>query len=606
MTRDAQPLSSGDRPSRVPLALGPWSSPDDPGWRAAYDALIDEARTAGQAVIAALEADLAPTPPPDGLAEAGSEEATLWLDAYVDHAARAAAPLLADGRVAALEVLPQPEVAAGAGPRIHPAWMARALRGLADALAAAGADPAGRLLPCVPAGPGGGAAYYAAVRAAGGAPGALGGAACRAVLGAAGELGALADAVAADLGDRGRVCVTGFVLGASRDPLDVEVALAAAGASIAADPRLVMAAHAPDGLWPVGPDAVGGPNRGPEARPVMLFLPARIGPPRSAALAEPPVADGFDYPVGPRDAEPWDDYKMSYGVCDEEYYRLMNKTWHPGEDWNGKGGGDSDQGDPIYAIAHGVVVTAAYYPVSWGNTVLLHHALPDGSTVWSQYTHLEEMGVAEGDLVMRGDALGTLGKGAGDKWIAHLHFEIRTADLPADNWSPMVKDKEKVLAHYAVAKDFIAERRPGMLAGAGAATVVVDEADRSFAKAGFAGAKPVGLGQGGGGLYLPTTAGAAANTGTWTAALPEPGDYQVSVYVPRVHATTQNAVYTVVHAGGETVVRKAQKPYSDQWVPLGRFRFGAEGRVRLTDATGEAPALRREIAFDAVRWTRMP
>lgn len=606
MANASQPLRSGDRPSRVPLELGPWSSPDEPGWRAAYDGLIDEALAAGESAIAGLETGLVPTPPPEGLAEEGSEEAALWLAAYVDHAARAAAPLLRDRRVAALEVLPQAETTAEVGPRVHPTWMARALDDLAAALAAAGADAAGRLLPCVPAGPRGGAAYYAAVRAAGGAAEPLGGAAYRMTLGAPGELGALADAVAADLGARGRVWVTGFVLGASRDPLEVEVALTAAVAANDADPRAVLAAHAPDGLWPVGPEAALGPNRGPEARPMTLFLPARIGPPRSTTLAEPPVVDGFDYPVGPRDADPWETYKMSYGVCDEEYYRLMNKTWHPGEDWNGKGGGDTDKGDPIYAIAHGVVATAAYYPVSWGNTVLVRHALPDGSTVWSQYTHLDAMQVAEGDLVMRGDPVGTMGKGAGDKWIAHLHFEIRIADLPADNWSPMVRDKEKVLEHYAVAKDFIAERRPGMLAGPGAATVVVDEAGGSFVKAGFAGAKPVGLGHGGGGLFLPTTDGAAANTGTWTAALPEPGDYQVSVYVPRVHATTQNAAYTVVHAAGETVVRKAQKPYSDQWVPLGRFRFGAEGRVRLTDATGEAPALRREIAFDAVRWTRMP
>ena len=58
------------------------------------------------------------------------------------------------------------------------------------------------------------------------------------------------------------------------------------------------------------------------------------------------VADGFDFPVGPPNAKGYKD-AQSFG-----------ENNHSGEDWNGKNGGDSDLGDPIYAIAHGWVSEA--------------------------------------------------------------------------------------------------------------------------------------------------------------------------------------------------------------------------------------------------------
>ena len=50
---------------------------------------------------------------------------------------------------------------------------------------------------------------------------------------------------------------------------------------------------------------------------------------------------------------------------------------HFGEDWNGKGGGDSDLGDPIYAIADGVVMFAYDCRGGWGPCILLRHVYRD-------------------------------------------------------------------------------------------------------------------------------------------------------------------------------------------------------------------------------------
>ncbi len=58
-----------------------------------------------------------------------------------------------------------------------------------------------------------------------------------------------------------------------------------------------------------------------------------------------PLADGFDFPVGKPEGTGY--YKA----------RGFYPNGHLGEDWNGRGGGDSDLGDPIYSMGTGVVVS---------------------------------------------------------------------------------------------------------------------------------------------------------------------------------------------------------------------------------------------------------
>ena len=58
-----------------------------------------------------------------------------------------------------------------------------------------------------------------------------------------------------------------------------------------------------------------------------------------------PLADGFDYPVGKPNGE---GYYKSRGL-------RLNIPRHMGEDWNGNGGGNSDDGDPVYTVGTGLV-----------------------------------------------------------------------------------------------------------------------------------------------------------------------------------------------------------------------------------------------------------
>jgi murein DD-endopeptidase MepM/ murein hydrolase activator NlpD len=130
-------------------------------------------------------------------------------------------------------------------------------------------------------------------------------------------------------------------------------------------------------------------------------------------------ADGFDFPVGKPNA---DGYYKSRGL------RLRSPKHH-GEDWNGRGGGNSDLGDPVYAIADGVVTFAHNVRGGWGNVVLTRHAYRDPATGRVKFIdtlngHLDRMMVKTGQMIKRGQQIGTIGTNSG-MYPAHLHFEMR-------------------------------------------------------------------------------------------------------------------------------------------------------------------------------------
>jgi murein DD-endopeptidase MepM/ murein hydrolase activator NlpD len=151
------------------------------------------------------------------------------------------------------------------------------------------------------------------------------------------------------------------------------------------------------------------------------------------------LADGFDYPVGKPNA---DGYYKARGL-------RLRQPRHYGEDWNGRSGGDSDLGDPVYAIADGIVTLAANVRTGWGNVVLTRHAYRDPKTGQVKYIdtlngHLDKIHVKQGQMIKRGQQIGTIGTNFG-MYPAHLHFEIRhnitigmyRNDIPADmtNWA---------------------------------------------------------------------------------------------------------------------------------------------------------------------------
>jgi hypothetical protein len=149
---------------------------------------------------------------------------------------------------------------------------------------------------------------------------------------------------------------------------------------------------------------------------LMVSLFARTLHTRAADTIRVQLADGFDFPVGKPDA---DGYYKSRGFW---------PNGHLGEDWNGRGGGDSDLGDPIYSIGRGVVVLSEDVKVGWGNCVIVRHAFRDASgkidMVDSLYGHLHERKVKLHQIVEKGQLVGTMG-GNNGMYYVHLHLEIR-------------------------------------------------------------------------------------------------------------------------------------------------------------------------------------
>jgi hypothetical protein len=157
------------------------------------------------------------------------------------------------------------------------------------------------------------------------------------------------------------------------------------------------------------------------------------------------LADGFDFPVGKPDADGY--YKA----------RGYHPNGHLGEDWNGRGGGDTDLGDPVYAIGHGMVMFAQDYGVGWGNVVIMRHAYDDldgRRYIDSLYGHLNDILVPPGQHVRRGSQIGTIGNNRG-MYDAHLHFEIRK-DLRVGMLRHLFAKDERI---YFSPTDFINARR---------------------------------------------------------------------------------------------------------------------------------------------------
>ncbi len=126
-----------------------------------------------------------------------------------------------------------------------------------------------------------------------------------------------------------------------------------------------------------------------------------------------PQALGFDFPVGKPDGK---------GYYNAQPFGENN---HLGDDWNGIGGGNSDLGDTIYSIASGKVAFAEDVGGGWGNIIRIVHYPQKGSQVESLYAHCNEILVVLGQIVEKGEAIGTIGN-ANEQYLAHLHLEIRS------------------------------------------------------------------------------------------------------------------------------------------------------------------------------------
>jgi murein DD-endopeptidase MepM/ murein hydrolase activator NlpD len=119
-----------------------------------------------------------------------------------------------------------------------------------------------------------------------------------------------------------------------------------------------------------------------------------------------------------------------YGVRNLSLPRSPRKCWnvtwprmlHSAIDLYRLDGQDA-AGTQLVAVADG---TVAYFNPAYssypGYVVILAHPLSDGRMIYSMYAHLASVAVAQGQIVARGQPIGTVLYQAGD---SHLHFEMR-------------------------------------------------------------------------------------------------------------------------------------------------------------------------------------
>jgi len=97
---------------------------------------------------------------------------------------------------------------------------------------------------------------------------------------------------------------------------------------------------------------------------------------------------------------------------------------------NSKGTGiniEAPEGAAIRAAENGQVIYVGNGVEGYGNLILVRH--PNGYV--SAYAHLKDMKVGKGDVVNRGDQLGTAGM-TGSVSRPQLHFELRKGATPVD------------------------------------------------------------------------------------------------------------------------------------------------------------------------------
>ncbi len=182
------------------------------------------------------------------------------------------------------------------------------------------------------------------------------------------------------------------------------------------------------------------------------------------------IADGFDYPFG--DGNGGGDYiDKATGTKHSGWY-IATKTAevyalgvHTGEDWNGKGGGNTDLGQDVFSTAKGKVIAAQDFGAPWGNIVMIQHRYIENNkvdTVYSVYMHLSALHVKENDIVDKRQLIGNIGDGGGS-YPAHLHFEIRRSimkDIEPAYWpSSHGYDSKWVLEHYCQPSKFVDAHR---------------------------------------------------------------------------------------------------------------------------------------------------
>ena len=92
-------------------------------------------------------------------------------------------------------------------------------------------------------------------------------------------------------------------------------------------------------------------------------------------------------------------------------------------------------GQPVYATGDGVVESTQVNFSGYGNVIVIDH----GFGYKTRYAHLKEINVTAGQVVIRGDKIGTLGS-SGLSTGPHLHYEVIYRGVQINPWNYLNPD----------------------------------------------------------------------------------------------------------------------------------------------------------------------
>lgn len=91
----------------------------------------------------------------------------------------------------------------------------------------------------------------------------------------------------------------------------------------------------------------------------------------------------------------------------------------------------NDTGTPVYATADGIVIFSDWYG-GFGKKVTIYHSLGLWNSRYTTvYAHLDEIYVDKGNMIKRGDMIGTMGN-TGNSTGPHLHYEVLVDGINVD------------------------------------------------------------------------------------------------------------------------------------------------------------------------------
>ena len=151
----------------------------------------------------------------------------------------------------------------------------------------------------------------------------------------------------------------------------------------------------------------------------------------ASKLFAPGLADGFDFPAG--NTEGTGAYVSKTSRKKYQGWKVTGKPGeadgdgiHTGEAWNGSGGGATDAGQPVCAIAAGTV--SEVKDSARGAAVVIEHRFVENGllrTVWSVSAGLADVKLKAGDAVKRRQQVGVIANHGEDAPV-QLYLEIRT------------------------------------------------------------------------------------------------------------------------------------------------------------------------------------